>query len=78
MYPNPVRDHFTVDIDNDFAGMMNIQVIDISGKVSLTQMLAKSGPRSQVNISASALTPGIYMVRIQMGSKVEVKKLLKL
>ena len=78
IYPNPVRDHFTVDIDNDFAGMMNIQVIDISGKVSLTQMLAKSGQRSQVNISASALTPGIYMVRIQMGSKVEVKKLLKL
>jgi hypothetical protein len=78
IYPNPVRDHFTVDINNEFTGMMNIQVVNIAGQVSLTQMLSKTGQRSQVNIAASTLIPGIYMVRVQMGSKIEVIKLLKL
>jgi hypothetical protein len=67
-----------VDINNEFTGMMNIQVVNIAGQVSLTQMLSKTGQRSQVNIAASTLIPGIYMVRVQMGSKIEVIKLLKL
>ena len=78
IYPNPVRDHFTVDINNDFTGMMNIQVVNMAGQVSLTQMLSKTGQRSQVNMAAAALTPGMYMVKVQMGSKVEVIKMLKL
>lgn len=59
IYPNPVKDHFRVEY-NGQASSFNVQVIDLKGKVLLTNTNVTSDNR----INVSQLKAGIYFVKV--------------
>jgi hypothetical protein len=79
LYPNPVKDHIIVEINNGHTGSLNVQVINLSGVILETFQASKDQPYVQLNIPCSDLPPGIYLVRAQIGSDWSiVKKWIKL
>ena len=78
LYPNPVRDQFTISLNNDQTGRMLVQIVDGVGSVKATYNFSKTSDPVQENISVAGLSAGVYFVRIQVGNKLEVKKIVKL
>lgn len=75
VYPNPVSTNaaFTVEIPEDMADGQ-ISIIDIDGKV--VREVAASGTRQSLNVDG--LTPGTYVVQINLGDVRMNKKIIVL
>lgn len=63
VYPNPTKDKLTI-ASSDFEEIMNVQVMDINGKVMSTEQIT-SGSTLDVN----KLSSGIYFVLISSANK---------
>jgi endoglucanase len=78
IFPNPVYDRFVLQVNNDLAGAMKVDVIDLQGKVlkqfSLTKAAAGSG---QFNLSTGELAAGNYIVKVSMEGWSEAKQIVK-
>ncbi|HEV3326260.1 MAG TPA: T9SS type A sorting domain-containing protein, partial [Puia sp.] len=77
IYPNPVTNAFTLTVGNKLTGTVNAQLIDVSGAIRHQYQFAKDVQTMQYNISASDLTPGIYFLRVQLGTWTGTLKLIK-
>jgi endoglucanase len=77
IFPNPVSDRFVLQVNNDLAGAMKVDVIDFQGKVlkqfSLTKAAAGSG---QFNLSIGELAAGNYIVKVSMEGWSEAKQIV--
>jgi len=72
LYPNPVRDNFTINLENETKGQVSIY--DILGKVVTSQEI--NGKSITINISH--LLKGVYNVRITADWKtISVSKIVK-
>jgi endoglucanase len=78
LFPNPVKDVFTIRMNNNLAGKMLVQITDASGKVMQVNSFVKEPGLSQVTINTAGLSTGIYFVRILVGDQSEVKKIFRL
>jgi hypothetical protein len=78
IYPNPVRDAFTVNMNNALMGKLLVQVVDVSGTVVSVYNLEKSQQASQLTVPVSNLPAGTYFVRIQLGTWTVTKKIIKI
>ncbi len=78
LWPNPVRDALTIQMDDTLAGKMVVQVADGSGVVRLVMNGVKTSGANQFTIPAGRLLPGVYFVRIMVGDRLQVRKVLKL
>jgi endoglucanase len=78
LWPNPVRDVFTIQMNDGLAGKMVVQVVDGSGVVRLEMNDEKTPGVSVFTIPAGSLLPGVYFVRIMVADQLQVRKLLKL
>lgn len=74
IYPNPASDYFTLDIAAGEANS-NLVVYALSGQVVFSQRLTASGPQ-QFSVSATGLSSGIYMLKIQSEKRARVLKLV--
>ncbi|MBO9572198.1 MAG: T9SS type A sorting domain-containing protein [Chitinophagaceae bacterium] len=78
-YPNPATDRIVLSINNNYTGQMKVEIIDLKGAVVKQFKLSKTYKGiSQNYLPVNDLRRGEYLVRIQTGSQVEVRKLLKL
>ena len=77
IYPNPVTDQFTLVIGNKYMGTVNVQLIDATGVIRHQYSFTKDLQTTQYNISASDLLPGIYFLRVQIGSWSGTLKIVK-
>ncbi|UOK43893.1 MULTISPECIES: T9SS type A sorting domain-containing protein [Flavobacterium] len=70
VYPNPSNGHFTVEGE----GLMGSEIVvfDILGK----KVAERTADENLVEFNQNNLRTGIYMVKIQKGKQVEVKKLI--
>jgi autotransporter-associated beta strand protein len=71
IYPNPAKDCITVDVPP--AEQWQIDIMDLSGKLVLSQAGLPAGEK----IDVSALSPGFYLVKIQSKEGVKVLRLIK-
>ncbi len=71
LYPNPVSEILT--LQNANAGMFNVAVIDMQGRVIMTQ----ENINAEANINVSTLANGIYNVRITEGNQSTTKRFIK-
>jgi hypothetical protein len=67
LFPNPARDRVTVSSGEVID---NIILFDASGKM----MLQKQVDRQELTLDLSGLTPGMYLIRIQSGKSMQVKR----
>jgi hypothetical protein len=62
VYPNPATSVLNIAMDNTTGARSSIQVLNVQGQVMLNKQYAGNGQLVQLNISA--LTSGIYMLKI--------------
>ncbi|HEY8970419.1 MAG TPA: carbohydrate-binding protein [Puia sp.] len=77
LYPNPATDQVTLDIADNYAGRLDVQIISVAGMVVRRYELNKGLVIIQTPISLSGLTPGIYVIRVSGAGWYVTKKILK-
>lgn len=70
-YPNPASSQLTIELDNGFA--KSVEVTDLSGRVVLSAV----SQESSFHIGVSALSDGVYYVKVISNQKSEVIKIVK-
>lgn len=78
IWPNPVRDAFTLSLNNSYTGKLLIQVMDATGAIRKSYATEKSQAITLTTVDMSGLTSGTYFVRIQVGSWIVTKKIVKI
>ncbi len=76
-YPNPFNPSTTIEYQLPSASVVKLDVFDALGrKVSTLVNERKSAGVHQVNFNAAGLASGTYFYKLQVGDKVETKKML--
>lgn len=77
VFPNPIESAFVLQVNNSYSGTVKAQVVNMNGAVQKEYTLSKSFGNSQYHLSASGLAAGTYILRVQMGTIMETKKIIK-
>ncbi len=78
IYPNPVRDNFVLQINNNQTGKMNVQVVNQAGAIIRSYLFSKDQVVNQVTVPVNGLSAGIYFVHVQIGTWSDQRKIVKL
>lgn len=76
LYPNPAIDRLNVVLDATQAGMHNITVTDLAGKVAYTTSVSVNGLQN-VSIPVSNFANGYYLVSVEANGNRSVQKFVK-
>jgi 1,4-alpha-glucan branching enzyme len=76
-YPNPSAESVTLDFEDSYRGMIQIQWLDANGRRTHQLQLNKTEERLVHRENVGALPLGTYLVHIQQGSQVRVQKWVK-
>ena len=64
--PNPASDNFMVNIQsNENQGNAAVELVDLSGRVILTQAAAIQVGSTQLNMDVKTIQPGAYIIRVK-------------
>jgi len=77
-FPNPFHNQFTVALTTDRSETVRIDVADVMGKMvkAVTNRSLGRGTH-QIPVSGTDLNPGIYFVRVQLGTAVKTVRMVK-
>jgi hypothetical protein len=78
IFPNPVKDQFTVSLSTEHAGPISFEMINASGnghKIPAPAN-AKPGENAKIGIANLSFNPGIYVLKIRSNTFSEVVKVL--
>jgi predicted esterase len=78
VFPNPIRDRFTLSMNDTYSGNFRVQILNLNGGVHREYSLNKTAGAFQTSLSAGSLPAGEYLLRIQTREGVQVRKLIKL
>jgi hypothetical protein len=65
VYPNPVGNDASIRINLENEVMVNISILDLTGRMISTQTISVAGGENKVSINASQLKEGYYFLNIQ-------------
>jgi hypothetical protein len=74
VYPNPAREHVTIDLDAFNGKMQKIELVDATGQQVISPVLSPSG--KSVELSLNNLSEGIYFVRIYTDKGIATRKII--
>lgn len=77
-YPNPTTDRLTIDAYSKGAKDATIQMIDINGRVVMSDQWSLSEGLNSKEMQTGGLTLGIYFLSIQTGSDIVTRKISKM
>ncbi|MFL5772649.1 MAG: PKD domain-containing protein, partial [Flavisolibacter sp.] len=78
IFPNPVLENVTVEINNQQRGQMKVQIVDMSGKVLKQFIVNKTHSGIEAfSFSVNDLSQGTYIIRMQIEKWTENKKMVK-
>jgi hypothetical protein len=79
VYPNPVNDQVTIDIDSKYDGFASVRLVDISGSVVLQQNFGHRSAGKNIDvIDVSQIPEGFYMINYELDNQVILSsKLIK-
>ncbi|QRR00160.1 CBM96 family carbohydrate-binding protein [Dyadobacter sandarakinus] len=78
IYPNPVKDHFTISLSPEHAGAISFEMINAAGK-SLTIPVpqnVKPGENTRLDIAGQSFNLGIYLLKVESDTFTEAIKLI--
>ena len=75
IFPNPVSDWLTIEVDGNNAMEMNIGLYSFTGQLMYNQGYPKAAQR-QERIDISMYPSGVYWLRVQLDGQIEVYKVV--
>jgi len=75
VFPNPTQGQFSVRITGVSHEAIQLDIVNIQGKTLLSRNVGSLHNESTTQFNVN-LAKGIYFVKMQSGSKIEVKRLL--
>ncbi len=75
LFPNPSTGSFTVEFKAIQAQKANLTIVDLTGKVILTQSLSDLNNGSRQNIELGGISSGVYIVQVQTEKGVYQQKI---
>uniref|UniRef100_UPI0005C6B305 T9SS type A sorting domain-containing protein n=1 Tax=Flexithrix dorotheae TaxID=70993 RepID=UPI0005C6B305 len=76
-YPNPFTEQISFELDNNFFGKVYISIIDIQGKNVKELAVNKQNLFIKKTLDLSSLRKGLYFLKINAGSNIISKKIIK-
>ncbi len=73
IFPNPVRDYFTIKTQENFGKSLTVHIIDLNGKILTKKRIVS--PPNELNIPVENLQEGIYLIRLLYRDQVITKKI---
>ncbi len=71
LFPNPAQD--AIQIGNMDIGLKSIDVIHSSGQTAMSQTLSVN---SSIELNISALSPGVYLIRVQSANSTQLRRVI--
>lgn len=76
--PNPFQNILNIDLSTINSGVVEVQLLDLTGKVVLNSTVRSSANVGQrIQLNTSGLLSGLYILRIKTNEGVTTRKLLK-
>lgn len=75
LFPNPSTGSFTLEFKAIQAQKANLTIVDLTGKIILTQSLSDLNNGSQQNIELGNISSGVYIVQVQTEKGVYQQKI---
>lgn len=75
LYPNPAKDWFELRFAGHAAGTVNLEVLDMQGRMVMQREQAVDAGLSVVRMETTGMKPGLYLVRLHSLDGVAVKKI---
>ena len=76
VYPNPAKDKLQINYFTSEGGNVAISVVDVTGKVYLTQNTNASNGYNTFSLGLEQLNSGVYFVQIKNGEKQVIDKFI--
>jgi len=76
LYPNPVNDFVNIECDIIKQGVVNVQVVDLSGKVVSSKQLGVRKGKNKLSVDLSHLAAGTYVMKAVSGNQVFTGKFI--
>ncbi|MBX2844191.1 MAG: T9SS type A sorting domain-containing protein [Flammeovirgaceae bacterium] len=64
VFPNPFQSEFSLQLDNEFVGALELRILDLSGKVLMIELIQKQQATISSKFSLNQLPSGIYLLKI--------------
>jgi hypothetical protein len=78
LYPNPAGDAITISMPDMQADQLEVAILDLHGRVIFEKKMDSSAcPGETCEINTGSLHPGIYLLKLNSGQRVEVRKFVK-
>jgi len=77
VYPNPARDELFIMLSEDFSGQVEVSIYDLAGKLLFNQTRMTGQNMLRISLDETGVAPGSYLIRIQTGGNVLVKKFFR-
>ncbi|UZR98617.1 PQQ-dependent sugar dehydrogenase [Chondrinema litorale] len=77
IYPNPVSDKMSINIDNDKTGEYHFEVSDVTGKMVKKISLDKTNNILEESLDVSSLQTGMYILKIRYKTNLYSYKFMK-
>jgi hypothetical protein len=74
--PNPSNSNLLIKIDNNESGLVEIRLMDLSGKLILKKLEFKVSQAEEYSVDLNDLDPGLYLVQVKQGSYNTIKKIV--
>jgi hypothetical protein len=76
LFPNPTSGSFSLKVDNNYYGKVNVKIFSLDGKNVHNKVFEKTSATDTFTINEEELAKGTYFVKIQIGELSETKKIL--
>ena len=76
LYPNPNKGQFVLDINSTQRETLEVSVVDVFGKVVLERALNIPEGDSKTEIILEGISSGTYMILLQSGESLSVRKMI--
>ncbi len=77
VFPNPVLNELTVELEGEINGRAEIQILDISGRVLLADKMNASASFAEYITDVSSFKKGSYIIKIATDNGLYTKKFIK-
>ncbi|MCD6366277.1 MAG: T9SS type A sorting domain-containing protein [Bacteroidales bacterium] len=77
LYPNPASDFVNIDFELDSYQQVSLSVFNLKGqKVISKEITNQTVGQNHIQVNVKDLSKGVYLVKLQTGSKSKIKKLI--